>query len=68
MDNRPRANHRWLQEHALKRNVVVSKILESFSPHPGSYLIGSVDVMIAIKKNLGLDDGDKPGVLANSVA
>ena len=59
------ANHGRLEQHALKGDVVVSKVLESLRPHPRRDLEGGVDVVFTVEENLGLDDRNETSVLAN---
>ena len=59
------ANHGELEQHALKGDVVVSKVLESLRPHPRRDLEGGVDVVFTVEENLGLDDRGETSVLAN---
>ena len=53
------------EQHALKGDVVVSKVLESLRPHPRRDLEGGVDVVFTVEENLGLDDRNETSVLAN---
>ena len=63
--SRQLGNHGRLQEHAVELDVVVGQVLEGFRPHHGRNFKVAVDVVVAIQKNLRLNDRHQTSVLAD---
>lgn len=58
-------DHGRFKEDTLEENVVISEVLEGLGPSALSDLKSAVNVVVTIKENLGLDNGDKTRVLGN---
>jgi len=60
-----RGNHGRLEEDTLKENAVISHIFKGLGPSHLSDLKSAVNVVVTIKENLGLDNGDETRILGN---
>src|SRR4051812_27237464 len=57
------SNHARLEENTLKLDIILSKVVENFSPNLLGYFKSSVNSMFSIKQDLWLHNWDQPIVL-----